>query len=281
MGMDMLNSRDLIVGLLVGIVLGSFGVYVFNSKDVNLGQISQLEGQIVSLQELIDTKNVEISGYQTQISTLEGQVIILQSQVSTKTYQINTLQSQVNNLTSQITTLQQTIDTLESQRIPSPPSEGEAGSSRFFPANIGVPLTYSFDYLFDEYTVRVTVIELIRGNEAWTMIEEANISNDPPSSGFEYVLVKIKFEYLSGPTIDTTFDLSTYTFDVVSGEGYVYEITVIIAPDPTIDAELYFGASHEGWAGYQIYTNDTEPVLACGRDYSGEGGIWFKLYEEA
>lgn len=48
--MGMLNSKGLIVGLLVGLVLGSFGRYVFVSMNVDIAQIRQLEEQVTSLQ---------------------------------------------------------------------------------------------------------------------------------------------------------------------------------------------------------------------------------------
>jgi len=91
--------------------------------------------------------------------------------------------------------------------------------------------------------------------------------------------VRIDFKYISGPTVDTTFDVSTYRFDVVSSDGYVYEVPFVVEPEPDISATLYPGASHEGWAAYQVYDTDTKPVLAFGRQYTGSGGIWFKLYE--
>jgi hypothetical protein len=111
------------------------------------------------------------------------------------------------------------------------------------------------------------------------LIEEENMFNDPPPSGFEYILVKIHFTYVKGPSIDTTFDLSKHDFAVISEDGYEYDIPSLVTPEPDISADLYPGASHEGWAAYQVYTDDTAPILAFGREYSGEGGIWFQLYE--
>jgi len=92
--------------------------------------------------------------------------------------------------------------------------------------------------------------------------------------------VKISFEYVSGPTADTSYDLSSFDFDAVSSDGFVYDSTFVVAPEPTLAASLYPGASHEGWAAYQVYKTDIRPVLAFGRDYSGAGGVWFMLYTE-
>ena len=102
--------------------------------------------------------------------------------------------------------------------------------------------------------------------------------NDAPDQGYEYILVKIRFEYLSGPTADTKYDVSPVFFDAVSSSGVEYVYKLNVPPTPSLSTSLYPGASHEGWACYQVATNDTKPLLAFGTNYDGTGGIWFKLY---
>jgi hypothetical protein len=52
-----------------------------------------------------------------------------------------------------------------------------------------------------------------------------------------------------------------------------------VDPDPSIDADLYPGASHEGWMSFQVAVDDSESLMTFGRKYDGTGGLWFKLYE--
>jgi hypothetical protein len=127
---------------------------------------------------------------------------------------------------------------------------------------------------------RVTLLETVRGAEAWTRIYAANQFNTPPTTGNEYILVKIRFEYITGLTADTSYTISPVYFDAISESGSEYSYTGIVSVPPTPDlrTSLYPGASREGWAGYQVAITDTQPLLAFARNYDGTGGIWFKLY---
>lgn len=165
-----------------------------------------------------------------------------------------------------------------------PESTPSPGYSRSNPVGVNSPLSIevrragvasNFD---NDYEVRITLIDFLRGEEAWQLIEEANMFNDPPESGFEYILAKVRFEYLVGPTPDTAYDVSPVWFDAVSSAGKDYDMVSVVEPDPSIRANLYPGASHEGWVSFHIAQDDTGPLMTFGRKYDGTGGIWFKLY---
>lgn len=153
------------------------------------------------------------------------------------------------------------------------------GSSRSNPASIGASLTYEKedDWLYEDYKVRITLVQIIRGNQAWNMIEEANMFNDPPDTGNEYILAKIRFEYQECSDPDTQYDVSQFDFTAVSDNGKDYEWVSIVCPEPKLSADLYPGASVEGWAAFEVDIDDN-PLLTFGRDYQGKDGIWFKLY---
>lgn len=153
------------------------------------------------------------------------------------------------------------------------------GYSRSNPASIGSSLTYEEedDWLYEDYKVRITLVQIIRGNQAWNMIEEANMFNDPPAAGNEYILAKIRFEYLESSDPDTQYDISQYDFTAVSASGKDYEWASIVCPDPKLSADLYPGASVEGWAAFEVDIDDN-PLLTFGRNYQGKDGIWFKFY---
>lgn len=182
--------------------------------------------------------------------------------------------------------------------IPTPPASTPTptltptpspGYSRSNPVGIGNGLITKVDRtggaagkytdIFGEYEVRLTLLETIRGDRAWQLIHDTSMFADPPESGFEYILAKVKFEYLTGQTPDTTFEVSPVWFKVVSMNGKEYDRPIgLIAPDPSIRVDLYPGASHEGWIACSVTVDDTKPLMTIGRESDGTGGIWFKLY---
>ena len=169
---------------------------------------------------------------------------------------------------------------------PTPGPTQSLGYSRSNPAGIDYPLsimvgTAGISGSHNDYMVRITLVNYLRGDQAWSLIQAANMFNDPPEAGYEYILARIRFEYLTGPTPDTAYDVSPVWFDAVSSSGYQYDTVSVVEPDPSIDSYLYPGASHEGWASFQVAVDDTGPVMTFGRKYDGTGGIWFKLYTVA
>jgi hypothetical protein len=146
----------------------------------------------------------------------------------------------------------------------------DIGHSRSNPAPIGSPVSIQFEYIVDTYTAEVTVLQLIRGQAAWDAIYDSNRYNDPAPSGYEYVLVKIRFHYISGPTPDTKYDYY-YDFTVVSSQGIELDRPIVVEPEPTLKA-VYPGATTEGWEAFLVQTDDPAPVLTFGRNYDGTGG---------
>jgi len=172
---------------------------------------------------------------------------------------------------------------------PPPTPTPSPGYSRSNPVGIGIALTTKvnrtggaagkYTGIFGEYEVCLTLLETIRGDRAWQLIRETSMFADPPEPGFEYILAKVKFEYLTGQTPDTTFEVSPVWFKVVSMNGNEYDRPIgLRAPDPSIRVDLYPGASHEGWIAYPVTVDDTKPLMTIGRESDGTGGIWFKLY---
>jgi len=164
---------------------------------------------------------------------------------------------------------------------PTPTPTPSPGYSRSNPVGIGAPLNIKVNSTGgagNEYEVRLTLLEIIRGTEAWQRIKAANRFNDPPKAGFEYILFKVRFDYLSGSTPDKTFDISPVWFHVISGKGKVYDYESVVEPDPEISTNLYPAASHEGWIAFLIAQDDTSPLMTFGRKSDGTGGIWFKLF---
>jgi len=133
-------------------------------------------------------------------------------------------------------------------------------------------------YEGSDYQMRITLTDVIRGNEAWQLIYDRSSSNFPPDAGFEYILAKVRLEYLAGPTPDTTFRLYDAWFDAISSTGQKYYSVIVLTPNPPLELTLYPGGSHEGWKAFQVAIDDSAPLMTIGCHYDGTGGLWWKLY---
>ena len=148
------------------------------------------------------------------------------------------------------------------------------------PAPLNTTQVIEAEDFLQKYKVEMSVKEIIRGEEAWKLVQEANMFNGPAPEGYEYLLAKIYFKLLD---IDEgkQFDLlGEMDIDLVSSDGKDYGWVSAVAPEPQLRASLYKGASHEGWAVYIVKKDDVKPKLVFGRNYDGSGGIWFKAYKD-
>ena len=148
------------------------------------------------------------------------------------------------------------------------------------PAPINTPVTLTYETLNENYTytVKLEVTEIIRGTQAETMIEQANSINPPPDNGTEYLLIKIRYTYLSGPTNDTSIMLTDGTFQIYSSTGIQISQHSLVAPEPSISKTFYSGATVEGYGAYQVPKGEDKLLMAYRLDWQGRGGAWFQLY---
>jgi len=132
-----------------------------------------------------------------------------------------------------------------------------------------VPGAYEVE---ETHTMSVTVLEVIRGNQAWDMVKAADASNKAPDTGYEYLLAKVKFVYGSGGTLPYT--LKKEYFKAYSSESTGYTTPSIVSPEPVfIGTMLYPGQIAEGWIPYIVSKTDNKPTMF----YTGSTS-WFQLY---
>lgn len=186
------------------------------------------------------------------------------------------LQAENDQLKAEIATLRSELEALKLKTQPAAPAPGNIGLSRTNPAPLGSALSVAVKSILDEYTAKVTLQEVVRGEAAWQKVQGANLFNDPPKEGFEYIAARIKFELFTSLG-DKALDLNPAQFRAISSAGREYDWPMVVAPDPSIRTSVYAGATHEGWAVFQVAKDDTAPVLTYGRKYDGTGGIWFSL----
>ena len=162
------------------------------------------------------------------------------------------------------------------------------GSSPFSPASVGVPVVNIIEcgegYTSHElYDAKITLMEVVRGEKAWDLLKKAAATNGPPKAGFEYVLVRIRFEYSArGLPGNCVHELKRNEFSALSVSGKNYETPSVVVPKPELSGKLRSGDSLEGWVAFQVAIDDNKPLMVFTADPTGAvqhgGNIWFQLY---
>lgn len=142
------------------------------------------------------------------------------------------------------------------------------------PAPLNTIQTITKESFLQKYTAEVVVKEIVRGETANKMVADANIFNDPPKEGYEYLLAKVYVKLIS---IDEgALTLSPLQFSLISSDGKEYDMPFVVLPEPEITTTLYPGASHEGWVVFEVKKDDLKPKIVFEKQYDGTGGAWFK-----
>lgn len=162
-----------------------------------------------------------------------------------------------------------------------------AGSSPSDPASVGMMLPgivecgegYTSHELYD---VKITLVEVLRGDAAWKRLKEASASNKPPAPGFDYVLARIKFEYQARGTPGLCIHpLSPEQFTAYSASGEDYKPVSVVLPKPELRKAMKSGEAVEGWAAFMVSQQDQAPLMSYSADAGGAvmhaAGNWFRL----
>lgn len=114
-----------------------------------------------------------------------------------------------------------------------------------------------YDDSFNSYEsfVEITLLETIRGDEAWALIQKENMFNEPAEEGFEFAMVKVKGFLKESETEDDSLFFSRMSFDFVSNEGEVYDQATVVVPNE-LSKELYNGGTAEGYIVNQVKVED-------------------------
>jgi hypothetical protein len=167
------------------------------------------------------------------------------------------------------------------------------GTSHSSPAPVGVTIKTAIErgeaYSAPEiYNVEITLLEIVRGDEVGEREKFLSFLNEPPKSGFDYVLAHIRFGYFRrrrgmGGEV---YRLTKGQFAAISPDGKTeYEIPSLLSqPQPQlIDCVFSPGESRDGWILLQVPKDDKKPLLIFKRlNVEGVHGIWghiwFQLY---
>lgn len=149
-------------------------------------------------------------------------------------------------------------------------------NSRSNPAELGETLPISVKDVFDDYSGNLSITQVIRGEQAWKMVQEIEPLNEEPKPGYEYLMLMAKITVTEMAEPDTAATLSSSDFTLVSTSGETYDEPMIILPRPMLDGSVYLGSSREGWVTLEVKKSDKTPLVVFERRYKGTGGVWFK-----
>lgn len=157
---------------------------------------------------------------------------------------------------------------------PTATAEPVRGESRLNPALIGDVLVIRQEsWLSGAATIELELLSIVSGDEAWNRVHQANMFNDPPAEGHEYILAEFRVKVLE--TEEEPYAINHAMFDAVSADGRVYGGFISVAGlEPSLRIELYEGAEHIGWTYFLVERDDT-PVAVFDRGSASER--WFIL----
>jgi len=133
------------------------------------------------------------------------------------------------------------------------------------------------------YDMKINLLEIVRGEKAWERIKEMSPSNEPPEVGFEYILVRIRFEFSSrGSPRECIHELRPEQFTAISEDGKEYETPPVMPPKPELNGSLRSGDFLESWVAFLVAQDDRKPLRtfdpASGGAISRGKVTWFQLY---
>ena len=110
-----------------------------------------------------------------------------------------------------------------------------------------------------------TVLEVLRGGEAWDALYEASEWNDPAEEDMEYVLVRLNVRNISEEDEPKFCD---YDVSGIVGENReVYEHPFVTVPEPELRAWLYPNGEVEGWVALQVAEDEGGLILILSDSY--------------
>ncbi len=104
-----------------------------------------------------------------------------------------------------------------------------------------VPLGQPLDLIYhDIANFQITVLEVVHEQEAWNMISQANMFNEQPAEGMEYILAEIGITYQISTQQDYTLSIDSLHFDRVSN-NQVLNSPSVVEPEPELNVKLFPG----------------------------------------
>ena len=136
----------------------------------------------------------------------------------------------------------------------------------------------------EPYDAKISVLQVLRGKEAWERIKAANPSSQPPQAGFDYVLARVAFQMnaILAPG-NKTFELARkMQFVALTADGDEQDPLSVAPPSPELHRTVHSGESAEGWIVLVVDQSNKKPVMffdpAAGGAMGGGKVLFFQLY---
>jgi hypothetical protein len=105
----------------------------------------------------------------------------------------------------------------------------------------------------------LSVIDVVRGDDAWAMVQKANEYSDPAEKGMEYIAIKLHARYIG--TEEKAEWLEPYSFNATGSANILYDYTYVQEPYPPLNFYYYPGGEHEGWIVVQVAIGESGIIL--------------------
>lgn len=119
--------------------------------------------------------------------------------------------------------------------------------------------TATYDNDSNEYKTNIdlSVVEVLRGDQAFQKLQEMNEFNEAAPEGYEWVLVKSKVKVVDSETEDYPFTIDgIMNFKFVSESGDIYDGSVVGTTEPDFSFEMYTGNEKEGYISGLVKTGE-------------------------
>ena len=142
----------------------------------------------------------------------------------------------------------------------------ETVGTRKNPAKLNETVRVELDSILNKGIAEVSLIEVIRGDEAAKMVEDANMFNEPAPEGKEYILAKFHITFVQDKSgNDEPLSVNYLDFCYASSTFSLNDDISLVVVNDKLDLKLYEGASGEGYvlliadkddAGYAVFNDN-------------------------
>lgn len=116
---------------------------------------------------------------------------------------------------------------------------------------------YTINEVAQSWAWRVKVQEVVRGDDAWAMLQAASPLNEPPPPGMQYILVRLQ----AASALSGRHAINHNDFALTGDRSIFYDHVPIIVPEPELDADLVRGEWTEGWLAFLAGQDEGQLML--------------------
>lgn len=202
-----------------------------------------------------------------KLTALLAALLLLVSAAYAEVETIDLQTMSLEELTALQSRVKEAIMTASAAQNPS-----EFAATREQPAPIGAAARYDGSFYLNCAVTDVTVLEVVRGDDAWQQIRSWNSYNEKPAADEEYILVKVRAQAVAAQD-GVQAEIYDYDFAFINADGAEYEYAYAAGVTPEL-GPVYEGASAEGFLIGRIKKGD-QPLLVYLKD--ADRPLWFDL----